>query len=120
MRDLRPERWEGSELTVTLARSAAPRRRFIQEKTGELEAVLGEIAGRRVRIRLASPPAEESQPTTAAGADPWSGSQPVSREQKDRVMQLPLVRAVAEAFDATLVDVRTRPQRSPRQDDGQQ
>ena len=74
---------------------------FVQGQRDSASRLLAEMAGQAVQLHV-DPPEAADEPA----AEPTGPRRTVSQEQKDNAMRLPLVRKLADVFDASLVDVR--------------
>ena len=64
----------------------------------------------RPPLRFTPRPADKSAaPVPGAGAGATGGRRVVTQRERDEVMNTPLVRQIADLFDAKLVDVRDAP-----------
>ncbi len=92
-------------ITLRIKPHVRSRARFMQAQSPVLEQLFAEAAGRRVKVAIEAPVVTET-----AEAEPEPQARPrarrISQTEKDQAMQLPLVREVANMFDATLVDLR--------------
>jgi hypothetical protein len=80
---------------------------FVESQRDAVARLLAELSGRTVNVRFEKP-ADDDPPADAR--------RPISQQAKDQAMRLPLVRKVADLFDASLVDVREDPGAADEQD----
>jgi len=89
---------------LRLGEAHADRAGFVRGRAEPLERKLTEIAGRPVKVRIATP---------EAAAGPTRPKRGVTQEDLDNAMKMPLTRQVANLFNATPVDVRDKPGADP-------
>lgn len=95
---------EAGESTLTLRVRPGQRNLlgFLRRKQDELEQLLADLAGRGVKVRIEAPASDEAEPADHRPG----GRRGLSQQQKNEAMNLPLVRQVAQLFDASLIDVQ--------------
>jgi|GEM_PF-3110436 len=78
-------------------------RAMVEAKLGELERLFQRATGRPIAVELTQPDAPVAEIDSEAPT-----TEPVSDDLHIRVREHPLVKAVIEAFDAEIVEVRPR------------
>ncbi len=95
-------------MTLRLRQGRGRLMAFLAGQQDNLNRLISQVAGRPMRAEVQPPP---------GGADEAGGSadrpRPVTQADKDQAMRLPLVRRLADVFDADLIDVRDDPDRPP-------
>lgn len=86
-------------LNLRLGDDHADRAGFVRGRIETLARKLSEIAGRTVKVNIATP----------ESISPARTKRGVTQEDLDNAMQMPLTRQVANLFNATPVDVRDKP-----------
>jgi len=103
--DLRFESLQGQTLTLRLAPGERHRLAFMQGQTDRLAEWFTARLDRRLRVTIV-PPDDDNDDDDRRPAPPRPGA---TQQEKDRALQQPITRQVADLFDARVIDVRPRP-----------
>ena len=95
-----------NRVTLQLRSRDQSRLAFIQARKEQLESIISDVAGYRVRVDIVV----EEKSHDAAGGPAGSGGRRkpgrVSQDQINEVMNQPLVKHIAETFDVRFIDLR--------------
>jgi hypothetical protein len=104
MANLQVEQLADDRLALRLKPEAGHLFNFVSSKAEQISQLIGRLAGRRVRVSIVKP-----DPAEAPAAAPRPRRHTVTQQDKEQAMRSPLVREIAQLFDATPVDIRRTP-----------
>ncbi len=104
MANLQVDALADDRMSLRLKPEAAHLFNFVNSKAEQISQTIGKLAGRRIRVDIIKP-----DPAQAPASNTAPRRHTVTQQDKEQAMRSPLIREIAQLFDATPVDIRRTP-----------